>query len=53
MGGEDFGFYEELVPGCKLFLGTGTTSRIHTDTFSVNEDTLVYGVGFFLSLIFH
>lgn len=53
MGGEDFGFYEEKVPGCKLYLGTGTNTHIHTPDFTVNEDTLVYGVGFFLGLMFN
>lgn len=53
MGGEDFGFYEEIVPGCKLYLGTGSNSHIHTSEFNINEDSLVYGVGFFLSMIFN
>ena len=52
MGGEDFGFYEQLVPGCKLHLGTGCSEDIHTSTFRINEETLKYGVGFFCGLSF-
>lgn len=52
MGGEDFSFYQEKVSGCKLVLGTGTSENLHTSAFYVNEDTLKYGVGFYLGLIF-
>ena len=52
MVGEDFGFYEQLVPGCKLHLGTGCSEDIHTSTFRINEETLKYGVGFFCGLSF-
>lgn len=52
MGGEDFGFYEREVPGCKLYLGTGYAEDIHTARFVVNEDTLKYGVSFFCAMAF-
>ena len=52
MGGEDFGFYEREVPGCKLYLGTGYDEDVHTSTFRVNEDTFKYGVGFFCAMAF-
>lgn len=52
MGGEDFGSYERLIPGCKLYLGTGCLGDIHTSSFCVNEDTLHYGVGFFLAVAY-
>ena len=43
MGGEDFGFYQQKVPGAKLYIGTGCTEGIHTPDFRVDEAGLYYG----------
>jgi len=55
MGGEDFAFYLEKVPGAFLFLGIrnekrGTISPHHSPTFDVDEDVLEKGVKFFLGV---
>lgn len=46
MGGEDFAYYLQKVPGCMVFLGTGGRSAgpLHSPTFDFNEDVLLTGV---------
>lgn len=49
MGGEDFSYYGQIVPGFLFRLGTGNkargiTSDIHTPTFDIDEDSLAVGV---------
>lgn len=47
MGGEDFAFYLQQVPGCFYRLGTGKPGvqmpSGHTPTFDINEDSLPTG----------
>ena len=44
MGGEDFAFFLEKVPGAFIWLGVGEeVSRIHTPTFSFDEEILPRG----------
>ena len=55
MGGEDFAYYLEKVPGAFLFLGIrneekGITSPHHSSTFDVDESILGKGVKFFLKV---
>jgi amidohydrolase len=48
MGGEDFSFYLEHVPGAMIRLGTGTpgaeTFDLHQSNFDVDERCIGYGV---------
>ena len=49
MGGEDFSFYLEQVPGAMIRLGTGTpgsdvTYDLHQSNFDVDERCIGYGV---------
>ena len=49
MGGEDFAFYLENVPGAMIRLGTGTpgaetTHDLHQASFDVDERCIAYGV---------
>ena len=49
MGGEDFSFYQRVIPGFFWFLGTanaskGITGAHHTAEFDIDEDVLVPGV---------
>ena len=49
MGGEDFSFYQKVVPGFFYWLGVGNEARgiasmLHTHTFDVDEECLVVGV---------
>ncbi|MBK8561840.1 MAG: amidohydrolase [Saprospiraceae bacterium] len=50
MTAEDFAYYSQVIPACFYRLGTGNvargiTSPIHTDTFNVDEDSLLVGMG--------
>jgi amidohydrolase len=44
MGGEDFAFFLEKVPGAFIWLGVGEEiSRLHTSTFAFDEEILPRG----------
>jgi len=48
MGGEDFAYYTQRVPGCFAFLGVGNpdigaTYSVHHPRFKVDENALPYG----------
>lgn len=40
LGGDDFSFYEENIPGCYVKIGTGVGHPIHHPGFLVNPDVL-------------
>ncbi len=40
MGGDDFSFYEENIPGCYIKVGTGKGQLIHQPGFAVNKAVL-------------
>ena len=49
MGGEDFAYYLERVPGCYFFLGTRNEARgfahpHHSPRFDIDESALAAGV---------
>lgn len=49
MGGEDFAYYLQEVPGCYFFVGTGneekgTTYPHHHPRFDLDEDALPIGI---------
>ncbi|MCM1174967.1 MAG: amidohydrolase [Blautia sp.] len=48
MGGDDFAFYEEKVPGCYVKLGTGVGHPIHHPAFRV-EPEMLFSAAEFLS----
>lgn len=41
LGGDDFAFYEEKIPGCYVKIGTGIGHPIHHPGFAVNPETLL------------
>lgn len=49
MTSEDFAWYSQQLPACFYRLGTGTAGKsitpLHTDTFDVDEDCLLTGMG--------
>ncbi|MEZ4985345.1 MAG: M20/M25/M40 family metallo-hydrolase [Saprospiraceae bacterium] len=50
MSSEDFAFYSQVIPACFYRLGTGNASKgitapVHTQTFDVDEDCLLYSTG--------
>ena len=50
MGSEDFGAYQQVIPGVKLYIGTGRDEDIHTPFFQVDERMLPYGTAFLTAL---
>jgi amidohydrolase len=49
MGAEDFSFYQQVIPGCFLRLGSGNKAKGivaegHTPEFDIDEECLVAGV---------
>ncbi|XVF34968.1 hypothetical protein REPUB_Repub18cG0103900 [Reevesia pubescens] len=55
MGGEDFAFFSEAIPGLFFFLGfqnetQGTLPSAHSPYFRVNEDIFPYGAALHASL---
>ncbi|MCM1386211.1 MAG: amidohydrolase [Bacillus sp. (in: Bacteria)] len=51
LGGDDFSFYEEKIPGCYLKVGTGIGHPIHHPAFLVNPDVLYTTAGFLTELL--
>ncbi|PYI50855.1 amidohydrolase [Paenibacillus flagellatus] len=47
MGGEDFALYQERVPGCFIWMGTGGTEQWHHPKFTLNEDALAISASYF------
>jgi hippurate hydrolase len=50
MGGEDYAYYTQKIPGCFFRLGVGNnekwiTSNVHTPTFNIDENAIENGIG--------
>jgi len=44
MGGEDFSFYLEKIPGTFLRLGVGDRPPLHNSSFDFNDDAIPFGI---------
>ena len=58
MGGEDFAYYLETVPGCFFFLGVVPPGRdayppLHSDRYDFTDAALGVGVRMFVNLVQH
>jgi amidohydrolase len=56
MGGEDFAYYLERVPGCFFLIGVqpahaDSHPSLHNDHFNFTDDAIATGVGMFVELI--
>lgn len=51
MGGDDFSFYEEKIPGCYVKVGTGKGQLIHQPGFKVDEKVLMPTAEYLTELI--
>ena len=51
MGGEDFAFFLQKVPGSYFLLGNGDTSLVHTPTYNFNDEILPLGASIFSRLV--
>ncbi len=50
LGGEDFGYYQSLIPGYFVWVGTDGKAEWHHPEFTVNEQALPVGARFFARL---
>jgi len=51
MGGEDFAFFLERIPGAFIWLGVGEdVSYLHTPTFAFDEEILPQGAALLTAL---
>ncbi len=51
LGGDDFAFYEEKIPGCYLKIGTGKGPLIHQPGFQVDERVIWPSVNYLSELL--
>ena len=56
MGGEDFAYYLEKIPGCFFLLGVEPMDRpeypsLHTDLYDFTDDSIVVGIKMFVALV--
>lgn len=51
MGGDDFSFYEENIPGCYIKIGTGKGQTIHQPGFRVDEGALLPAAEYLAELL--
>lgn len=51
LGGDDFAFYEEKIPGCYIKIGTGVGHPIHHPEFMVNPDMLYSAAEYMAELL--
>lgn len=51
LGGDDFAFYEEKIPGCYVKLGTGIGYPIHHPAFKVEPEMLLPAAEFLSGLL--
>lgn len=51
MGGDDFAFFEEKIPGCYIKVGTGKGQLIHQPGFCVDERAILPAAQFLAELL--
>jgi metal-dependent amidase/aminoacylase/carboxypeptidase family protein len=55
LGGEDFAFYQQRIPGCFAFLGVSdpaweTQHGVHHPQFRVDESALALGTAWYVAM---
>jgi hippurate hydrolase len=50
MGGEDFSYMLEARPGAFIFIGNGDTANLHHPAYDFNDETIPYGVSYWVKL---
>jgi amidohydrolase len=51
MGSEDFSYMLEKRPGAMIWIGNGDTADLHNPAYDFNDDAIVHGVRYWLSLV--
>ena len=44
MGGEDFAYYLEKIPGTFIHLGTGDRPPLHNSAYDFSDESIPYGI---------
>ena len=50
LGGDDFAFFEEKIPGCYIKIGTGKGPTIHQPGFQIDEQVILPTVNYLAAL---
>ncbi|MCE5285704.1 MAG: hypothetical protein LLG02_07645 [Pelosinus sp.] len=53
LGGEDFAYYQEKIPGAFINVGTGPFQPLHHPKFTIDEAALLPGANYFSLLAQH
>lgn len=53
MGGDDFAFYEEKIPGCYIKIGTGEGHPIHHPAFEIDPQVLFPTAQYLSEILLH
>lgn len=48
---EDFAYMLEARPGALIYLGNGSTARLHHPAYDFNDEALPYGIGYWVNLV--
>ena len=51
LGGEDFGYFLQSVPGAMIFLGNGNSESLHNGSFDFDDKALPYGIAYWCKLV--
>lgn len=51
MGSEDFSYMLEKRPGAMIWLGNGDSADLHNPAYDFNDDAIVHGMRYWLSLV--
>ena len=50
MGGEDFAYMQQIVPGCMVLLGNGDTAGVHHPRFNFDDEAIPYAIEWYTQL---
>lgn len=51
MGGEDFAFMLEAVPGAMIFAGNGPSAGLHQPDYDFNDELIPWGCSYWTTLV--
>jgi hippurate hydrolase len=51
MGGEDFAFFLQQIPGAFIFVGNGDTASLHHPAYDFDDAVIPAGVGYWTKLV--
>lgn len=51
MGAEDFAFFQKVIPGAYIWLGSGSPCKQHNQHYDFNDDILTLGAAYWVALV--